>query len=42
MSSTAGNWSSRQKADESKKAELVTSDAEFKPLENEIKIAWLK
>jgi predicted nucleic acid-binding protein len=25
-----------------KKAELVTSDTEFKPLEREIKIAWLK
>ncbi len=25
-----------------KKAELVTGDAEFKPLENEIKINWLK
>ena len=26
----------------SKKAELVTADTEFKPLEKEIKIAWLK
>jgi predicted nucleic acid-binding protein len=25
-----------------KKAELVTGDAEFKPLEKEIKITWLK
>ena len=25
-----------------RKTELVTGDAEFKPLENEIKINWLK
>lgn len=26
----------------SRKAELITGDSEFKSLENEIKIAWLK
>ena len=31
-----------RRAGETKKAELVTADTEFKPLEKEIKINWLK